>query len=336
MAIYKKEKCLPCNYARQVSKPTTPRPCPKCGAAMYYSVNWYISYTVAGKKREESVGPSKRLAEDVLGKVRVDIREGKFFERAPEITWEKAVKSFRLWFQTNCLEGTIRMYENGLNRLDPYCYRYMLHQIGPEILENLKRDMLASKKKPATVNRVLATIKRLMSLGEEWWGINNRVRKVKLIPEHNARLRFLSEGEISLLLDNCNEAWLKMVTLIPLETGLRKAGVYTLKWSEMSNGLITKEVKRKKIVRIPITETLQKALDEYKKSQVIMSEWVFPSPDDPRKHRSIEAHREWDEVVERAGIKNFRYHDLRHSFASHFLMRTKDLKALQEILGHED
>ncbi|MCG3206184.1 MAG: Tyrosine recombinase XerC [Elusimicrobia bacterium] len=45
-------------------------------------------------------------------------------------------------------------------------------------------------------------------------------------------------------------------------------------------------------------------------------------------------HTEFTKAVKAAGIQDFRFHDLRHSFASHFIMRTNDLPTLQKLLGH--
>lgn len=106
-------------------------------------------------------------------------------------------------------------------------------------------------------------------------------------------------------------------------------------WPEIdfTKGQIKKAVKGGKVVTIPLTGRLRKALLDFKASRKILSEYVIPSPRNPRKPLS-NPRKGFVRALKTAGIKNFRWHDLRHTFATHFLRRTGDLRALQEILGH--
>ncbi len=338
MICYKISKCYNgCNYRQNVSKPNGVKSCPKCGNKMRYLDNWYASYQVLGKKYVKAIGPQRRMAEDYLAKVRLDIRENRFFDKIKETPWNKAVGQFKQWFSTNTKPHTQRMYANSLKRLAPKFEQFSLNQITPHMVEEYKA--MRSGKAAATINCELATIKRLFSLSEEWGLIEiDKIRKVKLLRENNARTRFLTEDEIEALLDECKTPHLKMAVVISLNTGLRKEGVLTLKWSEIDfeGGMISKTVKADKKVHIPLTSTLRFALTRYKASQKVLSQYVIPSPKNFSKPMRWDADFGFKTACKRAGITDFTFHDIIHTFSSHFIIKTKDIRALQEIRGHSD
>lgn len=339
MAVYKIEKCQSCQkYQRSEPSPKTPGPCPKCGAKMLYSDNWYISYKHNGKKYVEAIGPQKRMAEDAYAKARVLIREGKFFDKAPQTTWRKAVAAFRQEYKNNTSPKTQKMYDHSLEVLAPYFEGYTLDQITAQMGERFKAERSAQVTN-STVNRDLATLKRLFSLCEQWGFVEvNRIARVKLLKENASRTRFLAEDEIGSLLAECGQGLLFMAVLIALNTGLRKNEVLTLTWKELDldGRFLEKSGKGGKVVKIPLTATLYNALIAFRKKQAVMSQYVLPAPKNPSKPIRVDSLRSFDGACKKAGIADFRFHDLRHTFASHFLMKTGNLKALQEILGHSD
>lgn len=359
MAVFKIEKCPECRYQRNEPRPKNNLPCPVCGTKMKYLDNWYISYQVLGKKKVESVGPQKRLAEDALGKIRVDIREGRYFNMVPETPWNTVVEKFRAWAKISVKPNTLRMYENSIKTLTPYFEDYTLDKITAPMVEMFKSERMAQSKTiqkgnkrietgkaitPATVNRDLATLKRLFSLAEDWGLVEvDRIRKVKLLSEkEQKREAFLKENEMDRLLSECQHApHLHLAVLIALNTGLRKNSILTLKWSEIDfqHRRITKVVKGGKKLHIPLESELARVLSTYKSGQKIMSKYVIPSLTKQGQPLSTLS-KSFKAALRRAGItkrvSDFRFHDLRHTFASHFIMRTGDLKALQDILGHED
>lgn len=359
MAVFKVARCRSCGYRRNEPKPRKgPGPCSKCGGEVVYSENWHISYTHQGRKRVESVGSQKRMAEDKLGKVRTAIRERRHFDMAPATTWSRAVEQFTRWFKTNKKPHTQRMYRNSLRNLEPHFGDLTLDKITGGMVEEYKA-LRALEVTNSTVNRDLATLKRLMSLAKSWGLVEvNRVRDVELLPENKARLRYLTEDEIGRLFKACDDPsleyhpkrkeWVKAKTpgrklphlrlaiQIALHTGLRKEGVLTLKWSEVDfdRDLITKEVKGGVTVHIPLTATLRAALLEYRAASKVVSTYVLPSP---RKGGvPVDPKKGFYAALRRGRIDDFRFHDLRHTFATLFLRRTKDLYALKEILGHSD
>ena len=139
-------------------------------------------------------------------------------------------------------------------------------------------------------------------------------------------------------------SWLRMAVLIALETGLRLDGVMHLKWDAIKDGVIYRKVKRDKTVKIPLTEMLKQDLAAHKASLAVPSlTWVFPSPENPNKPRSKSIQNLFQAACKRANVfvtaedgrkKNFRFHDLRHTFATMAIKRGVRLEQVQMLLGH--
>jgi len=210
-----------------------------------------------------------------------------------------------------------------------------LSAFGPIVLDGYQGDMLTAGKAPATVNRHISTIKHMMTKAEEWGWISERtlkeVRRTKKLPENNKRLRYLSDDEISRLLDACRRSsvaseLLPIVTLA-LNTGMRQGEILGLRWSQvdMRNGLIllsdTKSGERREI---PLNDSAKASLSSI--------------PEDITGGKVFQTHLEgpsWTTALRRAGIKDFHFHDLRHTFASRLVMKGVDLATLQSLLGHK-
>ena len=348
--IFKIAKCFApgCTYRRHYETPPKTLPlCPKCGKPLRLMKNWYYSYTHMGKLTVKPGGTQKRLAEAALAQTKLDIQERRFLpNKIRETSWKAATTKFLEYVKPNVGPATYKMYSIGVRKLTPYLEHLTLDQITPADLEAFKRARMLDVTQrhgppaPATINRELAAIKRLFAWAIEQQPallVYNPMPLVKKLKEDNSRTRFLTEEEIATLLSCCTNHRVKMAVIIALETGLRKHGVMTLQWSDIQDGSITKKVKGKKKVFIPVTATLAVALADYRREHPVISPYVLPSPSRPNKPLRVEGDwRAFHRALERAGITDFRFHDLRHTFASHFLMRTGDLKTLQSILGHSD
>lgn len=203
-------------------------------------------------------------------------------------------------------------------------------------MEKYQSKILASGKKPATANRLLATLQHMFSKGMEWEMADeatvNRVKKVKLLPENNRRLRFLSAEECDGLIKACSPH-LRPIVVTALHTGMRKGEILSLQWDkhvDLVHGFIlldlTKSGKRREI---PINKTL---MDELKRiPRHLKSPYVFV---DGQGKRYGDVRRSFATALRKTGIKDFSFHDLRHTFASRLVMAGVDLTTVKELLGH--
>ena len=162
---------------------------------------------------------------------------------------------------------------------------------------------------------------------------------VELLRENNKRDRYLTENEITKLLKECAPLpRLHTLVMIALNTGLRRDGCLTLKWNEIDfkRNQISKVVKGGKTVFIPVTDEFKAFLLARRGNLLNPNGYVTPSPRTPMAGACMARNSNFgfESACKRAGIKDFHFHDIRHTFATHFLARTKDIFTLSQILGH--
>ena len=175
--------------------------------------------------------------------------------------------------------------------------------------------------------------------------------KSLLLKLNNKRLRYLKEEEIQKLLDK-SPKHLRRIIECALNTGMRRGEILNLKWSQVKDGFIYLEgqmTKTKEPREVPINEDLSQIFKEIRKEQQLRSGYVFTYQPNENKRKTPRPKSKlsvvgktinrvdtsFNSAVEHAGIKDFKFHDLRHTFASHMVMRGANIKEFQEILGHK-
>jgi integrase len=183
------------------------------------------------------------------------------------------------------------------------------------------------------VNRYLATLKSVFLLAIE----NEKVtrspfRKVKLQKENNARVRFLTEDEETRLLQVAPKPYQSMI-LVAIHTGMRFSEQIRLKWDDLDfkqRILTVRDSKPGKSRHVPLNEVAFEILKGI--PQMIGCPFVFYTEKGTQR---TEIARQWEGCLEQAGVENFHWHDLRHTFASRLVMRGVDLYTVKELLGHQ-
>ena len=201
----------------------------------------------------------------------------------------------------------------------------------------MKNDAEQKGNKPATINRLLATLKHMFSKALDWEMVEEetlkRIKRVKLLEENNRRLRFLSKEECQKLVEN-SDSHLKPIVILALNTGMRKAEILNLTRDKVDfrHGFIlldrTKNGERREI---PLNETAKQVLLTQIKTLHLQHFFYDPHTEKPYK----DVKRSFSTACRRAGIKDFHFHDLRHTFASHLVMAGQDLTTVKELLGHK-
>ena len=206
-----------------------------------------------------------------------------------------------------------------------------------DILSKEKIDNDATRS-PSTVVRYLAALSHAFAVAsKEWeWIDDSPMRKVTKPKEPRGRVRFLDETERSLLLQACKESqnpYLYPVVVLALSTGMRHGEIINLTWKDvdLSGQRITlQETKNNERRVIPLVGLALDLLKEYSKNKT--SELLFPGKD-PKK--PIYLRFSWEIALKKSGIKDFRFHDLRHTFASYLAMGKATLTELRILLGHK-
>jgi integrase len=130
---------------------------------------------------------------------------------------------------------------------------------------------------------------------------------------------------------------LRMLVLVALITGMRQAEIFNLRWLDIfyAEGLIAvrSRLKGGKMRYVPMPTELAAELRRF--PVTIGDDRVFP-PKHFSKGKRQRVEGSFEDLLERANIKDFRFHDLRHTFASWYMMNGGDLYELAKILGHSN
>jgi integrase len=199
-----------------------------------------------------------------------------------------------------------------------------------------------SKRSTATVNRYLAVLSHAFSVAvNEWqWLTDSPIKRLKQ-KESNGRIRFLSDDERDRLLQACKESknrYLYLVVLIALSTGCRLNEIMSLSWFdiqwETDHCLITiRETKNGDQHVVPLVGIAKQLLAEHAKIRNLDNDLVFPATKGYKKRPAV-IRSAWEEALERAEIKNFSFHCLRHTAASWLAQSNVSGPIIQKILNH--
>lgn len=206
---------------------------------------------------------------------------------------------------------------------------------------NTHRHSLESKHSGSTANRYLAILAHVYTVAiRDWeWISESPVKKVRRCNEPRGRTRFLSDDERQRLLKSCkasrNKALYPLIVLA-LSTGCRRNELLKLTWDDidLSRALIfIRDSKNHQPRTLPITGSALTLLEEMYTPIKSTSEKVFKAPLTGKVYNLENA---WQTALRRANIKEFRFHDLRHSCASYLAMNGATLVDIAAILGHRD
>ncbi len=145
--------------------------------------------------------------------------------------------------------------------------------------------------------------------------------------------------ELYASLDNVAFAdYLKPMVILSLNTGLRRGELFSLTWSDIDfdRSFLTVQgntAKSGKTRHVPLNSEALKTLQQWKQQTPDTQALVFAGQDG-EKFNNVK--KSWAAVLEKADIQNFRWHDMRHTFASRLVMAEVDLNTVRELLGHAD
>ena len=189
-----------------------------------------------------------------------------------------------------------------------------------------------------TVANELTVLRHMLRLARKW-GYLDRVPDIELPKRPEWRQRYLEECEIARLLDACRKSrnpYLAAIVTIALNTGMRKAEILELSWErvDLSTGRITLyRTKSGKPRGVPMNRAVYDALVALEPNADQRAGLVFKRS---QERACGQIRTAFATALKRAEIISFRFHDLRHTAASHMVMRGASLKDVQEILGHAD
>lgn len=320
---------------------------------------WWMNFTVNGKAYQRSTGTEdKELAVKILEKVKAEIVLGKWFDRDEKE--EKHIYTFgelAVKYLDYCRARSHKKWKDSVVKIlvDDFGANTLLDDFTTKKVEDFQTErlkagtprkgkdgsMVVKPNSPGRVNRLISVLRHMLNKATDWKMMDGEVRKeikFEKLPEENERLRFLSREEMDLLVSCCATPVLRAIVITALNTGMRKGEILGLVWEEVDfkHGFIRIEGhrrKNKKKLEIPINSVLKETLQGIVRR--IDSPYVFVNPDTgDRFHRDLK--RSFQTALKKAGIHDFHFHDLRHTFASHLAMAGVPLVLIKELLGHSD
>ncbi|UJS18307.1 MAG: phage integrase SAM-like domain-containing protein [Candidatus Jettenia sp.] len=176
---------------------------------------WWACIRHDGKKIQKSLDtPDKRLAKEIEAKARIEIIEGKYFEKVKSgnKTFHDMMEKFMKEYAPRVSPSMQNSYYSSLRHLNLSFGNSKLSAISPKMISEYKVLRKSEGVKPATINRELAMLSKAFNLAvKEWeWIKDNPVSKVPKEKEDNERDRWLTEDEEKRLLEN-SPAWLKNI-----------------------------------------------------------------------------------------------------------------------------
>lgn len=191
---------------------------------------------------------------------------------------------------------------------------------------------------PATCNRLRSCLSSVFKYAITECGYleSNPVRLAPSLTEDNKIVRYLSDDERTALITACRQSEcnkLYLLVLLALTTGARQGELLGLRWSDIDFNARTALLLHTKNGTARVITFPLPAMDELQRFRKVGTGLIFQSK--KKWNRSFEFRRHWNKALDDAGIKNFRFHDLRHSAASYLAMSGATLKQIAEVLGHK-
>lgn len=198
----------------------------------------------------------------------------------------------------------------------------------------------------ATKSRALAMIKSILRAAERDWKWLNKAPTIKIPAAKNKRFRWLERAEAMRLIDECPEP-LKSVVRFALATGLRRSNIINLEWQQIDMQrkvawINPEDSKSNRAIGVALNDTACRVLRDQIGNH---SRFVFVHmkagnrPDGSKvpmaRKMRVDDNTAWKSACRRAGIEDFRFHDLRHTWASWLIQSGVPLSVLQEMGGWE-
>jgi integrase len=259
--------------------------------------------------------------------------------KAPQKTFHELSKKYLAEHSRNKAPRSYSREESMFRvHLNPTFGSLLLHEIRPCKINDYRVKRKEVGAKPQTINHELGLMKKAFNVAiREWeWCQDNPVNKMKMEKVPRGRVRYLIEGDFRKILNLCPD-WSQPILIFARHTGLRMSNVLELTWEQVdlnSRRVLVQETKNGEPLAIPLCQLLCDTLTFARKNDPSMTR-VFPSE---LKLESFKqrVRRAFKAACKEAGIKDFRWHDLRHDFASQLVQRGVGLYTVQKLLGHKD
>jgi integrase len=290
---------------------------------------WWIRFTHQGQRIQESSGTSDKVAAQQLhDQLKAELWKRSKLKEIPRKDWNDAVIR---WAHEAQHKKSLYSDKAKFRWLSTYLKGVPLAEITRDKIE----DVISHKEKkgvsPATVNRILALIRAILRKAEREWGWLERAPAVRMRKEPNRRIRWLTQEQAQTLI-KALPSHLADVAAFALLTGLRHANVVGLQWQdvdlEKEHALIhPDQAKAEKAIPVPLSTSAVEVLRRQIGKHPVC---VFTYKGKPLHNCNTQA---WRSTLKKVGVTDFRWHDLRHTWASWHVQNGTNLQELQQLGG---
>ncbi|CAK0760955.1 single-strand DNA-binding protein [Gammaproteobacteria bacterium] len=291
---------------------------------------WWVRFKGPDRKEiRQSTGTANRKdAEEFEAQLKLARwRQVRMGDR-PRRTWQEAV--VRWVEETNHKRSHLDDLWH-IKWLDSHLRDKHLDEINRDTLDGISRFRRKEGASPARTNRTMALVRSILRKAEREWEWLEKAPAVRMLPESKRRVRWLTHEEADRLLSELPEHLADMARFT-LATGLRDANVTGMQWNQIDMArrvawIHADEFKTGKPLAVPLnSEAIEVIRRQIGKHLV----FVFTYHGEPVTRANNHA---WQKALKRAGIENFRWHDLRHTWASWHVQAGTQLHVLQELGG---
>lgn len=301
---------------------------------MLYKRNntWWVRFTTPnGTRIRRSAKTSDKIAaQEFHDTLKAQVWRTVTLQEKQKHSWKEAVVR---WLQETSHKKSHEDDKLHLRWVDQHAHDMMLEAVNRDFVDHITSKRLDDGVSNATVNRMLEVVRAILRRSEREWEWLEKAPFIRMLPESKRRIRWITREEAQRLLMFLPEH-LKATVRFSLATGLRKSNVTNLQWSQLDlvRGVAwihADQAKAGRSLHVPLSNEARDVI----KSQIGKHElYVFTYRGNPIKEVNTKAFKK---ALARAGITNFRWHDLRHTWASWHIQQGTPIAVLQELGGWE-
>ena len=292
---------------------------------------WWVKLAHNGRRIQRSTGtPDKAKAREYHDKLKASLWDQERLGIKPSRTWNETVIRYlnETSYKASQVDDKVQ-----LRWADRFLEGVELSSINRELLDRIMTARQAGGVANSTVNRTMEVIRAVLRRATHEWEWLDKAPRVRMLPEPKRRVRWITRGQADRLMVEL-PGHLAAMARFSLETGLRRSNVTSLEWSQVDLARRTAwihpdQAKTRKAIAVPLSAASVVVLREQIGKHATH---VFSYRGKPVRQANTKA---WRKALLRAGIENFRWHDLRHTWASWHVQAGTPLHVLQELGGWE-
>ncbi|PTQ85107.1 site-specific recombinase XerD [Nitrosomonas ureae] len=288
---------------------------------------WWISFTTPSGERVRcsAATEDKTQAQEFHDKLKAESWRVARLGDKPKWTWDEAAYK---WLMETQHKASHKQDMKQVAWFQQFFRGQLLSELTREVIAEVG-EIKCKETSPSTANRYLATIRAILRRAALDWEWIEKAPFIRLYKEPKRRIRWIAPEQVQILLNELPEHLVDLVKF-SLSTGLRKRNVTELEWSQVDlqrnvAWIHADQAKARKSIHISLNAT---AMEVLRKQVGKHSLRVFTYQGKPIIQVNTRA---WRKALRRAGIEDFRWHDLRHTWASWLTQKGVPLNVIQEM-----